>query len=49
MSKLFQWLLWIISSVVAIGLSKHYNMWGWIVAYWSVLAFKNMSDFMVKK
>lgn len=45
MKKLYVYILWIISSIVAVGLSRHADMWKWIVAYWIVLSFKNLRDF----
>lgn len=39
-------LLWCISFIVAAGISRKVNMWGWIVAYWIVLCIKNLMDLM---
>ena len=48
MKHFLVWVLWMISAIVVIGLSKQWIMWKWIVAYWSVLALKNMIDFWEK-
>ena len=37
-------LLILISALVALGLSRKVNMWGWITVYWIVLMIKNIMD-----
>ena len=40
----FQWTLWLISFIVALGLVFKQNMWIWITAYWTILSIKNLYD-----
>lgn len=37
-------LLALISALVALGVSRKVNMWGWITVYWIVLLIKNIMD-----
>lgn len=34
----------VIAAIVLAGLLQQKNMWGWIIAYWSVLTVKNVLD-----
>lgn len=44
MTELMIVLLALISALVALGLSRHVNMWSWITLYWVVLLIKNILD-----
>lgn len=37
-------LLALISGLVALGVSRKVNMWGWVTVYWIVLMIKNIMD-----
>ena len=46
MKKLFPLLLFMVSTIVAVGLIYQMNMWKWIVVYWVVLTIKNFYDYL---
>ena len=44
MTEVMLVLLVLISGLVALGLSRKVNMWGWMTVYWIVLLLKNIMD-----
>lgn len=47
LQRITRWLivgLAVIAAIVLLGLLQQKNMWGWIIAYWSVLTVKNVLD-----
>ncbi len=45
MSQFFVFLLMADALIIAVGLSRKYNMWAFIVAYWILLTIKNAVDY----
>ena len=46
LTKILILVLAIIPAIVATGLIAGYSMWAWIVAYWIILTFKNVLDYL---
>lgn len=39
----------ILAGIVLNGLWRSQNMWGWIIAYWTVLTAKNCLDYILMR
>lgn len=39
----------ILAGIVLNGLWRNQNMWGWIIAYWTVLTAKNYLDYILMR